>query len=209
MTSVNIVRHLSNPTLYATNYLGVGVAIVLTAFGLPLPEEITLVLAGAAAYQGAMNVWVLLAVGGGAVIIADSWIYSLGRFWGPRVLRHRFFRWFLPPERIAQAEERFHRHFLWTLFAVRFLSGLRAATYFSAGTLRLPAYKFILTDLAAACIQVPLYTFVGYLFSPHVADIINFLKKADRWIAVTLALGAILLAVFIGYRLGAHRRREK
>ena len=38
-----------------------------------------------------------------------------------------------------------------------------------------------------------------------VDDIVIFLHRADRWMATTLIIAALLLAVYIGYRLGLHK----
>lgn len=198
---------LSSQAPYTSTYVGVIALLFATSFGLPIPEEIILVLAGAASYHGAMAIPVLFLCAGAAVLLSDLALYSLGRLWGPALLRKRFFRFLLPPERARKFHHRHSQHMLRAVFYVRFISGLRAPTYFTVGMLRMPAHKFFLTDLVGTCLHVPLFIFVGYFFSPHVARIVAIVKNADRAMAVTVVLAITLLAVYIGYQVGIHRKK--
>jgi membrane protein DedA with SNARE-associated domain len=193
----------------STTYVALVLLLYLTSVGLPLPEEITLITAGALVYEGAMHMPYVLLFAALAVVSADVQIYYIGRHFGRRIFEHRIFsRLLLTPERFAKAEQRFAGHSMWAIFTVRFISGLRWPTYFTAGTLRTPAYKFILIDAAATSIHVTAYTLVGYLFGPHVDDIVTFIKKADKWIATGALLMLVMVAVLIAYRLGKRRQRK-
>lgn len=188
-------------------YLYLGVLLYLTGIGVPIPEEITLILAGAAVYGGGLHYWPAFLVSIVGVIAGDIQVYLIGRYLGRWLLAKKFFHFLMPPDRLERAEKRFAGHFVWAIATVRFLSGLRGATYFSAGTLRMPFLKFLLTDLAAACVHVVLYTSLGYFFSPQVDRVIAFVKRADKWVGIAIVMGIALLALTIGYRLG--RRPKK
>jgi len=196
-----IISALSHPT-----YIGVGAVVVATCFGLPVPEEICLVLAGAAAYQGAFNLAAVLLVAAGAIAVGDFVIYLLGRYWGPTLFKWRFFRVILSPRKARVVRRRYAGHVLRAVFTVRFLSGLRTATYFTAGMVKLKPHHFLLSDLPAIAIYVPAWSLAGYFFSPHVARIISFLKTANHAVAVTAALGVVIIAGYFGYRVGLRRR---
>lgn len=191
----------------ASSYIGIVALLFANSFGLPLPEEIILVLAGAAAYQGKMDVYAVLAMASFAIVVADFLVYWLGRRWGRPLLRRRFVRFLLRPGRVEKFRKRYSGHFLRGIFTVRFISGLRAPAYFTAGTLRVPAHEFILTDALATLIYVPVFTMLGFVFSPKVGTIVDFLKRADRAIAVTVIIAAVVAATYVGYRFGM--RREK
>ena len=111
-------------------------------------------------------------------------------------------------KRLGEVQQRYSGHLVRAVFTVRFISGLRAPTHFALGMLRMPAHKFALTDCTASLIYVPLFALIGYAFSYKVGDIVTFLQRADRWIATTLIIAALLLAVYVGYRLGLHKMEK-
>ena len=193
---------------FPTTYIGVALWLYLTGVGLPFPEEATLVIAGAVLYGGAMEWGPLVAVALAGIIAADIQVYVIGRFFGRRLVAKKFFHFLLPPDRIQRAEKRFAGHFLWAVATVRFMSGLRGPTYFTAGMLRMPFLKFVVIDIAAACVHVAVFTTLGYLFSPHLERIIEFIKKADRWMGISILIALVSLALFIGYWMGLHRRKK-
>jgi membrane protein DedA with SNARE-associated domain len=197
-----------NPANIVGSYVGLGLLLYCTGVGLPIPEEITLVLAGAAVYQGTLELPKMLLVAAVAIIVADIQVYLIGRHFGRPLLEKRFFRFILPPERIAKAQARFAGHSIWAIFTVRFISGLRGPTYFTAGTLRMVFYKFLITDFIAVCLHITAYTTIGYMFSPEVEAIIKFIKRADRWVGVTILLALVLIALYIGYVIGMRRKRK-
>lgn len=203
---MGVLSAMLNPVTYVTTYIGVVILIYATSFGLPVPEEVTLILAGAAAYDEAMRMKFLIPVAALTILFADVQVYILGKYLGRRILGRWPFRRLLPPAKIDMAEKRFAGHSMWAIFTVRFISGLRWPTYFSAGTLGVPLYKFLIVETIAVAIHATLYSFVGYVFAPRVNDIVDFVKKADKWIGAVVILGLVLVAITIGYRLG---RRKK
>jgi len=192
-----------------TAYVALVLLLYLTSVGLPIPEEITLITAGALVYEGAMKLPWVLTIAVLAVIAADAQVYYIGRHFGSRVFRHKFFsRFLLTPERLEAAERRFAGHSIWAIFTVRFISGLRWPTYFTAGTFRTPAYKFVLIDAAAATVHITAYTLLGHIFAPHVDDIVTFIKRTDKWIATAVLLMLVMVVSVIAYRLGKRRQRK-
>ncbi len=190
---------------FASTYVGVLLALVATGFGFPVTEEIILILGGVAAYQGGLDWRALVGVGLAGVMLGDLWVYFVGRHWGRKLLRVRFFRWLLPPARVETAERLYATHSIWALFIARFVLTLKAPAFFSAGLLRIRFHRFIIADGVAACIHVPLYVLIGFLFSPRAERVLAYLKRADRWIAVTLIIAFVLGGLYVGYLFGTRR----
>jgi membrane protein DedA with SNARE-associated domain len=195
-----------NPLAYVTTYYGIVILIYLTSFGLPIPEEMTLILAGAAAHEGAMHMRYMVPLAAFTILVTDFQIYLIGRYFGRHILSRWPFRRLISSAKIDAAEKRFAGHTIWAVFTVRFISGLRWPTYFSAGTLRMPVYKFVLVELVAVTIHATTYSFVGYIFSPHVFVIVEFVKKANKLVGLTAILALVLLSILIGYRLGKRKK---
>jgi membrane protein DedA with SNARE-associated domain len=73
----------------------------------------------------------------------------------------------------------------------RFLPGVRAVTYFVAGTTGVPYWKFILYDGIAACASAPGWVLLGHWAGRH-----RMLRKAWHW-AKEVQIGAILVVLGI------------
>ena len=68
------------------------------------------------------------------------------RLWGPGLLRNRWVARFLPPEKKAQIEANFQKHGIRILLYVRWLPGIRAPMFVTAGTMRLDFRRFVVAD---------------------------------------------------------------
>lgn len=83
-------------------YLGVFLGIIATGLGFPMPEELPVVIGGGLSGTGHALWWIMLPVCVVGVILGDSCLYFIGRFWGARLVRSEFVRKrLLPPERFA------------------------------------------------------------------------------------------------------------
>src|SRR5687767_9528598 len=97
--------------LQAWSYFGVFVTIIATGAGLPVPEELPVVVGGALAGSGNAYWWIMLPVTIVAVIIGDSVLYFIGRIWGPTLVERPFIKkHILPPERLLKIEENFQKY---------------------------------------------------------------------------------------------------
>lgn len=67
-------------SLLTSGYIGLFVFIVLTGFGLPLPEELAVVTAGIMAARGQLDATTAVVVCMVAALIGDCAVYGLGRF---------------------------------------------------------------------------------------------------------------------------------
>lgn len=150
-------------------YVVVFVILLACGLGLPIPEDITLFVAGMLAFYGMVNVWIMIAVCMAGVLIGDSSIFLLGAKYGREIAKKPFFSKFLTPEMLESVKIKLHDHGNKVIFAARFMPGLRAPTFFSAGTLHLPFKVFLFYDGLAAIISVPGIVWVVYHFG-HLAD---------------------------------------
>ena len=61
-----------------------------------------------------------------------------------------------------------HRHGHRAIFYARFLAGLRALVYLSAGSFGVPPSVFLFYDLLGALISVPIVVTLGYVFGEQI-----------------------------------------
>lgn len=184
-------------------YIGIFIVLFLCGLGLPLPEDITLIASGYLVYTGGLGFYRTLIVCFLGVIAGDLTIYSIGRHWGYMLLEHRFFRNFITKDRIAIVENYFNKYGGKTIFFVRFLPGLRATAYWTAGLFNYGTAKFLLLDGLAALISVPAIIYLTYYFGGEIDQTIALVKKAKY--GVYLVLGIVVLFFIIKWRISKRK----
>jgi membrane protein DedA with SNARE-associated domain len=135
------------------------------------------------------------------VILGDFIVYFLGYYFGERVLSLPLTRRLLTRPREAQLKGYFHRHGFKILIMGRFAVGFRTAAYLTAGILKLPPLKLLLTDLVAALLSTSLMFALGYLFANQIEKGIH---DAQQWVAVGIAAGVGGWLLYRHYK--GHRR---
>ena len=181
-------------------YLAVLFVLIICGFGVPIPEDITLVSGGiiAGMYPEQVNVHIMLVVSMFGVLFGDSTMYWLGRIYGARILRVRFIRKFLTVQRLRMVRDKFDQYGNRVLFVARFLPGLRAPIYMVSGITRRVSYtRFVLLDFFAAIISVPIWVYLGY-YGAHKRDWLMEQIKTGQT-GIYILIGA--LALFIGWKV--------
>lgn len=179
-------------------YIAVFGILILCGFGLPVPEDITLVSGGVISGLDLANPHTMCIVGLAGVLIGDSTMFLAGRIFGYRIQRIKTFRRILSPRRFSHIQRKFKQYGLSLLFVARFLPGLRSPIFLVAGMSRRISYlTFILMDGIAALISVPVWVYLGYFFADNLDLLMEYVKDVQT--LIYLVLGVILLIVLIVY----------
>ena len=174
-------------------YLSIFAVLVACGLGVPLPEDISLILGGYLVWRGAAHLWGMVATGFFGILVGDSLIYLAGRRVGLRVRTgHGWLARVVTPPRRILVEGLFARHGEKLVIAARFMPGVRAVTYFIAGSAGMPYPRFICFDGLAALASAPLFVLLGYKFGPHFQQAIELMKRYQL-IAVGVLLATVLL----------------
>jgi len=188
-------------------YLGAFLVLFSCGFGMPIPEEVTIVGSGILLYKGVVDYWPILIACWLGVIAGDVVPLTVGRLWGMRALEHRWVRRLISPKRLAKLEERFKRHLSWGVFTCRFFPGLRWPGYFIAGHLRMPIWKWFLLDAIGASIMTPFALHLGLLFGAN-ADLLAQ-KVKDFHLVLAFGAFALLVTVIVRSRMVKARERSE
>jgi len=178
------------------DYLAVFLVLLICGMGVPIPEDITLVAGGVISGLGYSNVHIMFGVGMAGVLIGDTIMFTLGRYYGENALRWRWVSWLVTPERRELVQQKFDRYGNRLLFIARFLPGLRSPVFFIAGwSRRVSLLKFLMLDGAAALISVPFWVYLGYYGADNHEWLMQWVHrgKTGLWIA----LGVLTVAVVI------------
>ena len=183
--------------------------LILCGLGLPVPEDVVLVTAGALGQMDGRNweeVSMLMYVG---VMLGDSTIFLAGRYFGSKLRGARWFQRYFSEKKQTKVENLFDRYHTWVLFVGRFLPGLRAPIFFTAGSTRVKFWKFFLFDGLAALISVPFFVWLGHWLWARFKDDIVALDQAlsqTQTYSMMLAALIVLVVALAGVRLWRRHR---
>lgn len=191
-------------------YAAVFSCLLLCGFGLPVPEDITLVAGGViAGLYDEINPHTMFLVGIAGVLIGDSTMFLGGRIFGYRVQRLKMFRKILSPRRFSQIQRKFKQYGLGVLFVARFLPGLRSPIFLAAGMSRRISYiTFIIMDGMAAMISVPIWSYLGYFFADNRDLLLSYVHDVQSIIYLILGL-LLLIVVVLFIKKKLHAKLEK
>lgn len=173
-----------------------------SSFGLPIPEEMTLVSAGLVAYMASnpgeyppptpdaegVNLVVLCIVCFVAVLGSDLIIYFIGRIFGKKIIKTKFFNNRIGQERFNKINNLFNKYSYWACGLFRFTPGVRFPGHMSCGLMGIPLWQFIMVDGLAALFSVPTQVYFVATYGEVILDKIKEFK---------LILGAIILVVVV------------
>ena len=173
--------------------------VFLENTGLPVPGE-TMLLAGAAlAHSGQLSlVWVIVTAIAGATL-GDNLGFVIGRHGGRRIAERHGWRVGLTPDRLAEFDRFFHRHGPKTVFAARFITGLRVVGAVLAGGSGMKWPTFLFYNASGAVVWCTAVAFAGYSLAYSWATL-------ERWIGRT-GLVALTIVVAMGV-IGVMRARR-
>ena len=180
--------------------------VLLEQLGLPIPAAPLLIAAGALARAGKMNLTFVVPLAFVAVIVADLFWYSLGRYRGGRILKLLCRITLEPDSCVRRTENLFVRRGVYALLVAKFVPGLNTAAPSLAGIFRMPVRRFLIFDSLGGLLWVVTVTSLGLIFSDQLEGI------ALRWggsLVIVLAggLAAYVLWKFIQRRRFLHRLR--
>jgi membrane protein DedA with SNARE-associated domain len=186
----------------ATIY-GIGFGVLLACgLGLPVPEDITLVLMGYMTFLSMpdgqprphTHVAVATLVGLTGVMIGDGFMFFLGRTLGNKLAHIWPFRPMLANGRREKAEGFLSKNGPKVLFSARFMPGLRSVVFFTSGTLGIRFSRFLLFDGLAALISVPLLVVSAWYWGAQIQAVIEYARQAEHGLLAVIVAVALIWA---------------
>lgn len=166
--------------------------LLACGLGLPLPEDIPLLIAGALVAQGKMDLVVASIAAWCGIIGGDIILYHLGKTLGLEITKVKFIGKHLTQERIQRLEKMFEEYGIGVIAVGRLFMGVRGAMVVAAGAVRFNFIKFIITDGLAALVSGGFFIFVGHWLGSSLTA--ERRKEFTHWfiiIALVVLLGAL------------------
>ena len=205
-----IIQWLSAFAYHPLELYGLVVAfMILSGFGLPIPEEIVLVSSGLIAYAGSkpelypppypgaevVNPSLLAVVCFAAVFGSDLLVFVLGRVFGQRIAKSPRFGKYVDPRQNPKLGQLRKKYGVWACAIFRFTPGIRFPGHLSCGIMRIPYWKFMLIDGVAAMFSVPSQVILVSLYGEVM---LGYLKQFKIALFIALATG---LTCYLAFRL--------
>jgi undecaprenyl-diphosphatase len=202
-----LLEDVSN-TLGAWTYLLVGAfAFAETgAFvGLVVPGETVMLLGGAVAGQGAIDIYLLIAIAWFSAWAGDTTSFFLGRRLGREFVMTHGPRVGISHQRFERVEDYFSRHGGKTIFIGRFISLVRAFAPFIAGSSGMRYRAFVPYSILGTGLWASAHILVGYIFSRSIESAAKYAGKGAFVLATLIVIVVGGVALYRFFRVAENR----
>lgn len=189
--------------LTSAGYAALIVFGFLEAAGIPISSEITFGFGGVLAYQGHLNLALVIVIGALAELAGSYASYAVGRV-GGKPLVHRLGRYVLVTDSDVDRAERFlEGRGAWAIPVGRMLPFVRAFTSIVAGLVRVPGMQFGILSLVGTVVYASVVASLGYALGSQWQRVSHGLSVLGY---VLFALIVVAIVGFVAYRWRQYRR---
>jgi membrane protein DedA with SNARE-associated domain len=188
-------------------YWAVVLALLAESAGIPLPGEITLLLASFLAYsERHLHVGWIIVAGTCAATLGGNLGYAVGEYGGRPLLERYRSLLRISPELLERGEKMFEHYGAAAIFFSRFIFGMRVFAGPLAGVLRMRWRAFTLFNFLGAAAWVTLMSVAGYLFGRHWQTLLRVMQRFN--IAVLIVAAVVIVYLWWRYRRQAATKRD-
>ena len=178
-------------------YAATAAILFFSASGLPMPISVALLVAGAVAHGGGLNLGLVILYAAMAALAGDSLMYLGGRLTGWWLLA-AICRISMNPETcIFGSANSFYRRGSRTLLFAKFVPGLSTVAAPLSGSLYMPPLRFLALDGAGVLMYSIAWSSVGFVFAPFLRDILRWLGRVGHFTAATLSVALVLYVLWL------------
>ena len=176
--------------------------VFLENTGLPVPGETALLAGAALAHFGQLSLPLVIVTAIAGATLGDNLGFYIGRHGGRTLAERHGWRIGLTPARLAEFDAFFQHHGPKTVFAARFITGLRVVGAVLAGGSGMKWPVFLFYNATGAIVWCTAVAAAGY-------SLAYSWETLEQWIGRSglIALAAVALVVVIGV-VRARRKRS-
>jgi len=174
----------------------VGLNVLLQQLGLPIPAVPTMMLAGALAMTGRIDLPAAFLLAVAASLVADLLWFWAGRRYGYPVLRFLCRISLSPDTCVRQTEGIFERWGFYSVVVSKFVPGFATVAPPIAGALKMRVGAFALASAASAALWAGAAMVTGALFAPQIDAALSWMT-AHFALAALVVAGAVALYAFV------------
>ncbi len=171
-----------------TVYGAIGLLLMGGVIGLPIPEDFPLILGGILVQLGKCDPLAMFAVAYTTIVVGDILIFWIGRWSGPALFRLKWFSTRSAKTRLKRVRVSIERRSILAVFLARHIFYIRTVTFLSCGALNMRFMRFLIADMLAALISVPLMLTLGYFAASHYDFMMDVITEA-KFLSVLIGFG--------------------
>jgi membrane-associated protein len=171
------------------------IVVAIAAIGVPVPVTLLLIVTGSLAAQGAINLWLAIAIASAGSVAGDQIGFAVGRWGGKKLIAK--LSWLLGnAERIQKLDAKAKRWGGAGVFFSRWLvTPLGPWINLASGAADYSWFRFTLWDVLGESFGAALFIWLGHVFSDRVQQIGSIFGD------LTWAIVGALAAAFLGWKL--------
>ncbi|MHB8597355.1 MAG: DedA family protein [Ktedonobacteraceae bacterium] len=185
---IDMVFH-ANPLLI---YVIVALVLLLESTGIPITNNTLLLLTGALAALGHLNIWLLTISAIIGSIAGACCAYTLGEWKGQAVLRRIAALFRVDAKKMSIAENWFQKSGAWMVFFSRMTPYVRPYACFPAGISRMSFQRFFIAALAGSMLWCFALVRIGAALGPHWHIALTLIQNYTIPTCATLVLLVVL-----------------
>lgn len=176
--------------------------LLACGLGMPLPEEVVLILSGLAVGWETANFWLASLACVLGILAGDAIIFAMGRYQGRRFFQSRPMRLLLNEKRQMKIHSLFARRGNSAVFFARFIAGLRIGVYAYAGQHGMGWARFLFLDFLGALLSGPTSIWIGAYVARKLVDPDDAVVEAKRLIHEGSYVIYLIIALALLFSLG-------
>ena len=201
--SIDALREWVQNSGYAGGVGIVFLMLFLCGVGLPVPEDIPLIVSGAFLCNSPER-WVITGVACWTGIIGgDIMLYWLGRRYGMGVTKMPIIGKHISIHRVDWVKQKFNEYGVMVVAVGRLFAGIRGVMVFTAGTLKYNFWKFLIADGLAAVLSGGMFMVVGHYLGKNLTD--ENISKYKHWFALGAGVLVVVVVAYIAYKIKFHK----
>lgn len=171
-----------------SGYPGLFAFCAISGLVVPLPEDFSLLYAGARIGNGDWAWAPTLIVALLGVMTRDVFAWGIGRYFGGWLLETVWADRLIGARRLQRARRLVEVHGSAAVLFGRFLIGFRAPVFMVSGAMGIDLRRFVLWDVLGLLIAVPGMIGLGYAFGAPMSDLVFWILQRTRLVVVGTAL---------------------
>lgn len=186
-----------------TVYLLVTLVMFLSSFGLPIPEEVSIISLGILSHIGAnpdlypppypdaphVDVYMAMAVCVLSVFLSDLMVYTIGRSFGSAIFASDWFQRIVPEKKLNKIKFWARKWGSIVPGLFRLIPGVRFPGHMMCGALGISRVIFVAVDLVVIFLIIPTQIYLIYTFGETITGMIKNFQSVIGVIGVFVIVG--------------------
>ena len=188
-----MLEHLASQLvewIFHLGYPGIFLLMAIESSFIPFPSEVVLIPAGYLAYEGEMNLFLILLFAVAGSLVGAFVNYFIALYLGRRFILRFGKYFFISEETLAKLDAFFENHGHISTFTGRLIPGIRQLISIPAGIARMNLFEFTLYTALGAGIWSLVLILLGYFIGKEQDLLQRYLKEITL---ITLLMISLLL----------------